>query len=374
MPHATVPRDSLVDALDRLARLPASPHPMISLYLNLTPDGGAKPSYEPFVRKELADRIRSIPESSPVRERIDRDVDRIRQYLANGLPASAKALAIFACDGRDGLFETLPLDVSVDRHRLAISPSPHLYPLALLLDQHPRHAAVLADSHMARIFVFDPGRVVATHTVEGEKVHRSSGGGWAQMRYQRHVDKLQAEHARELVGVLERVVRDDRVEHVLLSGDEVNVPLVKAELSKELAAKVIDVIKLEAHAPQHAVMKAAEDALRRYDARSDEEAVTHLLEEYRAGGLAEAGERRTMRALADGRVDELFLTVAGANGRDTSAIDELVTRALQTSARVRFIEDATLLDDVGGVAARLRYRLPVEPHATADGDGSQQAT
>ena len=37
--------------------------------------------------------------------------------------------------------------------------------------------------------------------------------------------------------------------------------------------------------------------------------------------------------------------------------DELVTRAQQTAARIRFIEDASLLADVGGVGALLRFRI-----------------
>jgi peptide subunit release factor 1 (eRF1) len=34
-----------------------------------------------------------------------------------------------------------------------------------------------------------------------------------------------------------------------------------------------------------------------------------------------------------------------------------VTRAQQTSARIRFIEDASLLAEVGGVGALLRFRI-----------------
>jgi peptide subunit release factor 1 (eRF1) len=37
--------------------------------------------------------------------------------------------------------------------------------------------------------------------------------------------------------------------------------------------------------------------------------------------------------------------------------DELVTRARQTAARIRFIEDEHLLADVGGVGALLRFRV-----------------
>jgi peptide subunit release factor 1 (eRF1) len=37
--------------------------------------------------------------------------------------------------------------------------------------------------------------------------------------------------------------------------------------------------------------------------------------------------------------------------------DEFVTRAKQTGARITFIEDASLLQRYGGVAALLRYRI-----------------
>ena len=37
--------------------------------------------------------------------------------------------------------------------------------------------------------------------------------------------------------------------------------------------------------------------------------------------------------------------------------DDLVTKAQQTSARIRFIEDPALLEDVGGVGAILRFKI-----------------
>ena len=48
----------------------------------------------------------------------------------------------------------------------------------------------------------------------------------------------------------------------------------------------------------------------------------------------------------------------GAPPEETLVLaDELVTRAQQTGARVRFIEDPTLLEPVGGVGGLLRFRL-----------------
>ena len=365
MPQSTTATQSLESMLDKLARLDASPMPIVSLYLNLSADAQGKDNYQSFVRKELQARARTFPEGSPERGSVDQDVARIQGYLEGEVPASANGLALFASAGRDELFEALVLELPFDHHRLSISDAPQLAPLALLLDQHPRHALVLADSHAARIFVFDAGTVSASQ-VAGEKIRRSAAGGWSQARYQRRHDNLKAEHARELVDSLDRIVRDEKIEFVVLAGDEVNVPLVKRELSKELEAKVIDVVRLEPRAPVQEVMDAAAEAMRRHDARTDAEVVAQVLDAYRGGGLGVAGEEATREALMVGQVDELYLTVrpdAGADSGDTpeenaqTVTEELIAMATKTSASTRFIEDPELLAGVGGVAAALRFRI-----------------
>ncbi|HYN06693.1 MAG TPA: Vms1/Ankzf1 family peptidyl-tRNA hydrolase [Vicinamibacterales bacterium] len=360
MPPTGTPIATLAAELDRLARFEPVTLPVISLYVDLRADHHGKDHFLPLVKKDLHGRARTYPLRSQARESFDRDVERIMQYLDDDVPASAEGLAVFACSGAGEFFEPLLLDAAVP-HRLSVSSEPHLYPLARLLDQHPTHAVVLADSHAARLFVFAGGHTLRRETVAGEKINRTSAGGWSQMRYQRHTEKLQADHARELVEALDRVVRQENIDHIVLAGDEVNIPLVKGALSKELAGKVIDILRLEVRTPEQEVMAAAAEALRRHDARTDAEVVERVLDDYRAGGLGVAGPEETLEALGNGQVDELLLAgdALAADAGVTS--DELVGRARQTSARIRIIEDAALLADVGGVAAALRYRLDPPP-------------
>jgi hypothetical protein len=61
--------------------------------------------------------------------------------------------------------------------------------------------------------------------------------------------------------------------------------------------------------------------------------------------------------VAPGPVEVDTSAPATADGDRLKLADELVTKAQQTSARVRFIEDADLLADVGGVGALLRFRI-----------------
>jgi peptide subunit release factor 1 (eRF1) len=63
----------------------------------------------------------------------------------------------------------------------------------------------------------------------------------------------------------------------------------------------------------------------------------------------------------DAATGELVATTSAPSGAgDESRLQlaaELVNRAHQTGARVRFIEDTELLQDFGGVAASLRFRI-----------------
>src|SRR5690606_16306586 len=136
------------EVLDRLARFEPSEAPVLSLYLNLQPDQHGNDNYQAFLRKELPPRARPFPPRPDARRSYDEDAARIQQWIAAELPPSANGLALFACAAR-GLFEAVVLDAPVSFHRLTVAPEPHLYPLELLLDQHPPFAVVIADSHAA---------------------------------------------------------------------------------------------------------------------------------------------------------------------------------------------------------------------------------
>lgn len=202
---------------------------------------------------------------------------------------------------------------------LSVSSRPHLYPLARVLDEYPRYAVVVADTHSARIFVFSRGRRIDAKTVEGKEIHKTDVGGWSQLRYQRHVEEVRQHNAREIVEALEKVVRRDRAEHVLLAGDEEILPMLRRHLSSELEAKVVDVLRLNAHAPEREILEASTEALRAWDEKDDAQRVQRALDEYRAGGLAVIGPEAVEAALAVGQVDELLIAATLAPPFDVTA-------------------------------------------------------
>lgn len=366
MPHL----EQLNAQLDRLARFEAGPFPVVSLYLNLQPDNRGRDRFDPFLRKELGERIRTYPAGAPERESLEKDAAKIADHVGL-VPSSMNGLALFACEGA-GLFETVTLAAPIDAHRLYISDEPHLYPLARVLNQYPRYLALLADSHSARIFVFAMNTIEKADRIESPKTKHHKMGGWAQARYQRHTENYHLHHAKEVVDAVARVVREERIDHVVMSGDEVIVPLLREQMPKELAERTVDVARLEMEASEREVLGATLAALREKDAGTDRERVDALIGAYRANGLACAGVEQTKRAFERGQVDELVIaaspatitgvkTAAGDQRPDRTAAeraaDELVAQARNTSAKIRFIEDASLLAAVGGVGAFLRFKV-----------------
>lgn len=384
---------TLNEQLDRLARFEPSSQPVVSLYLNTQPGQHGRDQFQAFVRKEFRARAETYAPGTPEREALDRDLERISTYLEQELQPSANGVAIFACGAGD-LFEAVQLEVPLADNWLFIGNQPHLYPLARVVSQYPRFAAVLADTHTARILVIAQGAVERTEAVEGVKTRRTSQGGWSQARYQRHISNYHLHHVKEVVEALDRTVRREGIEQILLAGDPVVIPIFREQLPKHLAEKVVDEMTLATGAPAHEVIAAALEAMQKLNERTDREKVDAALGAYRAGGLGVVGPDETLLALTNGQADELLITASlpqlerlqgtraaqMATANDTGVVepnvaavaagepehadmgtvrlaDELVTRAQQTGARITFIEDPTLLERYGGVAALLRYRV-----------------
>jgi peptide chain release factor subunit 1 len=388
--------NTLEQIIDRLAAFePVEGLPVLSLYLNAQANENGRPDFERFLRREFSERARTFKAHTPERESFDRDVERINEYLRDELRPETNGVAVFACAGAEDFFQTVQTVAPIEAHRLYIYNQPHLYPLARLMDQYPRYAVLVADTNRARLFVFGRGKALSGEEIQNVKTRGAKVGGWSQMRYQRHLEQYHLQHAKEVADQLEQVVREDGIEHIILAGDEVIIPLLKEQFPKAVTEKVVDVLSLDINAPEHEILAESLAAMREHDLVSDVDKVEQLLNDYRAGGLAVVGSTDTLEALAMGQVEELVIAaqqqsvegdredvailsdaevvepvVAGEDGGTVANIEadsvivaaDLVARARQTSARITFIEDVSLLEEYGGCGAFLRYRI--QPQTT----------
>ena len=203
------------------------------------------------------------------------------------------------------------------------------------------------------------------------------------MRYQRHIENFHQQHAKEVIAELDKLVQAARIERVVLAGDEaVIIPLLRAEMSGELASKVVDTLPLNVNTPEHEIAEAAEKAVADYNVKAEKETIDHLFEVNYEDGVGVTGFENVLSALFNGQVQELYLSSNPddivyrreevklilknyAPGLDEdlpevsereSLINELIKLAASSADDVRFIEDPHLLKTVGGVGAILRYQ------------------
>jgi peptide subunit release factor 1 (eRF1) len=346
--------------LTRLAEREPAVTPFVSLYVNTQPDQTGHPRYDTFVRKELTARIESLPARSTDRETLERDAERIRDYLARELRPGVRAAALFACAGSAGFLEAVQLEVPVEEHQLFVSNRPYVHPLAWLNERYRRFACLVADSHTARLFVFEAGARMVERELTHPKVRRSGGGGRAQARYQHHLEHEQLRRAKAAIEALKRVVLDERIDRIVLAGDDVIVPVIREQLPKALAARVIAAVHLDIRAAEADILRAGTDAVREWDAQDDAERVARVLDAQRGSGRGVVGIRATRAALDRGQVEELLLTAPAKHlpveAADAPQIAEgLVRTALTTDARLIFVENSRLLAEAEGVGGLLRY-------------------
>jgi peptide subunit release factor 1 (eRF1) len=372
------------DSITRLAAFASSTFPVVSVYLNTEPDQhGRTPDVVPYLHREFKALARTFMRSSPELHSFERDAERVLSYAAEKIDRASQGVAIFACWGADEFFEVIQLTTPFGANHVSADNQPHLYGLAEVDERYPLYAAVLADTNTACIYVFGLGQVIGAEQVKGRKVHRVKVGGWSQARYQRRAVNAHHEHAKEVVEHLARIVREDKISHIIFAGDQVVIPLLQEQLPLEMVP-MVEVMKIDIHAPEKDVLAATLATLQHQERRTAIEKVEHLLQQYRGRQLAVIRPQETLGALVKGQVEELLISggmePSGEQPEDEQSIlplsasdtaegnaesiavrqapmpDLLVTRARQTGAIVTVIEDSALLESVGGVGGFLRWR------------------
>ena len=354
------------EVLRRLSTLEPGEEPVISAYLDMRPQETGE---NPAVRSGLIvlkDRLREIEATFWPRgaafDSVRADAARIERYLSEEAPSSAQGLALFACAARN-LFEAVAAGVAFE-NQVTSAPVPDLFQLARLLDEQETAVVAVVDTNTARLFVTRTGFLdeVGGPDDKNTKYYRKvSLGGLNAARYQRHADERRAEFAREAAAEIQRVVQDEGAARVILAGDEVAIPLLRAALAPRVDALVQEVLRLHIRAPRNEVAAEIEPILARMEAEEEQALADQLIGAIRGSGLGVAGAEPTGRALEHGQVDVLLLDPTAE--LDEALRGEFVRLAVATGATVEIVENYEPFRQLGGVGALLRYRHEAPPAA-----------
>jgi len=370
------------DFLSKLMEFEAAGFPFISIYLNTEPNDTGKKDFDVFLKKQLKDHGAVLEAGSSEAQSYEADVEKINTFVEN-LDPTTRGVAIFACSGADDFFQRFEFEVPFDENEFDVGEKPNVLPIVRLVSKYPPFAVVAADTNEAHIYVFKRGKTIEHEEIENIKTNRTLVGGWSQMRYQRHIDNFHQQHAKEVIEEVAKLVREDRIDRIILSGDEsVIIPILKAEIPKEFEDKIAGTISLPVKTPVHEVFDAASKAMEEHDAELEKQEISRLLEQNYDDGIGVVGAEETLKALFNGQVQQLFISAdpgeinysrndvravlkAYEPGEDgdlpdpsekMDVLNEFVKRAAMTADSIRFVSDPQLLKTHGGVGAILRYQ------------------
>jgi peptide chain release factor subunit 1 len=370
------------DALRELAEFRSEHGCAFSLYLGLDPSTTPTPADAETRLRSLLTRAEKEfanggGRSHEEKVAVAQDLDRIRRWWDGEFDRDgARGVAVFVSGG-DGLWRVVPLPRAVadDVH---LGKRLRLIPLVDLAGEGDGAFVAVVGRERGQVFQLRSGRLDEIVDRTEEQPGQHDQGGWSQARFQRHIDKLVAEHLKAVGGEIDKRVRRSRGPQLVIVAPEELRGEIEGALSAEARESVVGWTSAEAHATAGELLEAVRPYFDHARAARVEETLERWREERGKNARASAGWAETLTAASDGRVEQLLLADGATGdafrcpqcGRAEAAGGScpLDGTALEPAAAADAAVELTLahggavvsvvgsqLDDAGGVAALLRF-------------------
>lgn len=359
--------------LKKLAAMSGPERAFLTIYLNNATGVQAMNGH--------CERIRSLLRQNPEElEHFEKNMEWVKAQLGDQ-PKFKSARCWFACYALDFYSQSeLPAEMRV-RDTVRIGSSPYLRPLAEFHDEFENFVVVIADNKSAQIFTVTMARRDDYASVKGDIKNHVRVGGWSQKRYQRRRDNELLHYSREIVGELSRLEQELPFRRLFLVGSSETMQEITRELTPSLQEKLADTESIDLGASDDEVWQAIYKMHFSEERQSEQELWKRIREEYLGGGRGVAGIEDVFAAVREGRVEAIIARrdakLKGwqcraceeispretakcpfCNAADLFEVDllnKLATAVYNTSAQIDFSDAIAELDEVGQVAALLRY-------------------
>ncbi len=316
---------------------------------------------------------------------LEREHDRVLHYVTTSAPRG-QGLIIYSSTP-DDIWEVFALDVMVPS-QVSVGSTPSTALLAQVLEEYPRMAVVLLDGGEARIYTAEQGRQGEPDRESTELPNRHAQGGWAQARFERHVEFHHAMHLKSVAEKLEGMYREQPFDRLVVVGVEKAAKEFESMLPEEIGRRLIGTLAANFKQEGDSEILDRARALRQEDERAAELAlVDRIRGETEAGGKGTLGIDETLTALAEGRVDTLVVAEGATQsgtacrscdyfaafkftkcplcaGKDVEDLPDAIDYAIEYAmtngslVNVAFAGGREMLLARGGIGALLRYPAP----------------
>jgi peptide chain release factor subunit 1 len=374
----------------KLAHLEENSYPFLSLYLNSKwDDEQQRDRIRLFTKNQFKRALEQFKDREVWRNVLIKDQQQIEKYV-EGLVRhlyneEMNGIAIFSCSG-SGTFLTYPSIISFE-NECFISDLPILRPLVQLSSQYQNTLVVMVDTDSARLFEVSLEGLVAESSVESYVPGRHDQGGWAQMRYQRHIKDHMDKHHKEVAEQLTELFGSGKWKRVVVIGQDRILANFKVFLPERVKQQITDSFSIDFSEERSRVLRRVFERLLQKEKEEVNHQIQALKERTPQGGLVTLGLNSTLEALNAGQVHALYIltsfTLSGGKcrqcgslaltpspggssipcplcKRELKAVDlgeEMMRLVLRQDGDVKWVEENDVLKEHDGVCASLRFRL-----------------
>jgi peptide subunit release factor 1 (eRF1) len=359
----------------------------LSFYFQPSPPRNKAHKEEAILTKDLAREAlrqlegKSKSESQSARADLDRVVHLSQELRGNG----SHAKAVFACSAQ-GFWREYDLPAQLSATQLTVNRHFHLKPLAQLLGAFPSLGIVLVDRHRARLFDLRLGelteRMDFLHPVS--RRGRSDGfGGYDGGHAQRRVADEALHHFKFIAEFLKDALEKGMFENWIVGCQDLHWSQFEPQLHSYVAQKLLGRFTAElAHVKNEEIRSQAEKIFAAAHEERCREIVRETLNQAGHHNRGVTGLRRVLHALELGEVQTLLVgqnyhaqavECAGCGhldahlvslcpvcGRETRQVvdvgEAILPRVIQHNLELFYVKDDPEFDQVGNIAALLRYR------------------
>ena len=379
---------SVAEGLERLTRVEAGPHRVVTCYLKLEPRDRTRNKYLIKLKNRMREVIAALPRlglDRGVQNEVERDLARIQQHLATpaNLP-DTQGIAVFAC-GPIRLFEVLPLP-AVYRSRLAVDATPLVRELASVEDEFGRLLTVVLDRTSARFFEVTAWATreligLRSDSTRGKRFHGDQDGpGWGEHTYNNRIRQEKQRHLDAIARELFALDRASPAHGIVVAAPGPEARALEPFLHNYLVERLLGTARLNPKEATLASVHGATLAVREAWERATERSLVHEMTEATGSGWAVNGMTATLRALSRGQARSLLVHAdagqpgfrCGASGRLAlterdcrgegepvpvlDVVDDAIEEALRQGVDVNVVYEPEAQDAIDGLAALLRFR------------------
>lgn len=356
---------------------------IVSAYIGLNPHFMHDPAHPVTQFKSAVKRFVRRTREGRWLEVLEREREKVQAFLER-LPLQGRGTVIFTSQPA-GIWEVLRLGVPVPS-LVHVNTTAYTRILATVLDEYPHMVVAVVQKDRARLYVSEQRAAEALGTITSEVPGWHDQGGWAQARFQRHIEFHVAEHLKKVVEELQRLyyTGNPPFRHLVIGGTEGAANDLLKMLPDPLARLVIGTFPVDVkHERESDILERAWEIWREHERRSERDLVNRVMETAQAAGPGVLGIDPSLHAIAEGRVHTLIVAhglategfactrcdhfsaleftrcpVCGGAAEPTSDIvDRAVEKAYLAGAEVEVVlgEAANRLMRRGGMGAMLRY-------------------